>query len=351
MDFRPSLFGFTLVELTQKLGSRVRALETLKWLYETTPMPTELPPSIPKVSWKQWQPFRQQVSLGLPTVKQAQRSPDGTTKFALGFGEQTVETVRIPAHGRSTVCISSQAGCTRRCVFCATKELGFDRSLTAAEMVAQYFMARADAPPQAPARNVVFMGMGEPLDNVDNVLRAVQVLTQGPYPQLGARQVTVSTSGVLPGMVRFLKESTASLALSLNATTDQVRTQLMPQTKTWPIAALLQALKDDAKVHPKREHFIEYVLFDGVNDFDEDADRLVELLREVPARVNLIPHNPFPGSPLTPPKPARMLAFQKRVRAQGLLCLVRWPRGQEIAAACGQLVLAESAHGFVPATV
>lgn len=328
------------------LGSRSRALATLKWLYETTPLPTELPQSIPDVSRRAWQTFREKVSLGLPRVNSSQVSPDGTTKFALTFGEQTVETVRIPANGRSTVCVSSQAGCTRRCIFCATKELGFDRSLTAGEMVAQYFIARANAPVEAPARNVVFMGMGEPFDNLDNVLRAVKVLTQGPYPQLGARQVTVSTSGVLPGMVRFLKESTASLALSLNATTDEVRTQLMPQTKTWPIAALLQALKDDARVHPKREHFIEYVLFDGVNDFDADADRLVELLRDVPARVNLIPHNPFPGSPLKPPRPERMLAFQKRVRSQGLICLVRWPRGQEIAAACGQLVLAESAKGF-----
>jgi|CXWL01.1.fsa_nt_gi 23S rRNA (adenine2503-C2)-methyltransferase len=350
MSLKRSIFGIAMPELTQMLGSRSRALATMKWLYETTPAPPALQASIPEVARKTWDAFREQVELGLPIVKQSQRSPDGTTKFALTFGEQTVETVRIPAKGRSTVCVSSQAGCTRRCIFCATKELGFDRSLTAAEMVAQYFVARADAPAEAPARNVVFMGMGEPFDNLDAVLQAVKVLTQGPYPQLGARQVTVSTSGVLPGMVRFLKESNASLALSLNATTDEVRSQLMPQTKTWPIAALLGALKTDAKEHPKREHFIEYVLFDGVNDFDDDADRLVALLHDVPARVNLIPHNPFPGSPLKPPKPERMLAFQKRVRDQGLVCLVRWPRGQEIAAACGQLVLAESAQGFVRAT-
>jgi 23S rRNA (adenine2503-C2)-methyltransferase len=336
-----ALPGLTLSELSTELGSRTRALEALKWLYAQRPLPAVLPDKVPGVSHRVWAPFAERAPLTVPQVRSRQVSTDGTTKYALDFGGTLVETVRIPAEGRSTICVSSQAGCTRKCVFCATKELGFLRQLKAEEMVAQYLVARAEAPPDTPARNVVFMGMGEPFDNLDEVLRAVEVLTQPPAPQLKAQSVTVSTSGVLPGMKRFLAESTASLALSLNATTDEQRGALMPQNKTWPIADLLGELQRDAeRTKGRREHFIEYVLFAGVNDTDADADRLVALMRPLAARVNLIPHNPFPGSDLNAPSDDRVRAFHARVVAQGQLCLVRWPRGREIAAACGQLALA-----------
>ncbi len=330
-----------LSELSDELGSRTRALETLKWLFAQAPLPTSLPDVMPGVSQKVWSAFRARGGLTLPRVKERQVSADGTTKYALDFGGTLVETVRIPTERRSTICVSSQAGCSRRCAFCATKELGFQRQLKAEEIVAQYLVARAEASPEAPARNVVFMGMGEPFDNLDEVMRAVEVLTQSPAPQLKATSVTVSTSGVLPGMRRFLAESSASLALSLNATTDEQREHLMPHNKTWPIAALLGELERSDRVH-----FIEYVLFDGVNDTDADADRLVALMKPLRARVNLIPHNPFPGSPLKAPSDERLRHFHARVVGQGQLCLVRWPRGREIAAACGQLVLANSSEGF-----
>lgn len=348
---RRDLPGLTLDELTSALESRQRALELLKWLGSLSALPKELPAAVPGVSHRVWKTFRERHGVTQVRVKERSLSADGTTKYALDLEGATVETVRIPAKGRSTICISSQAGCTRKCVFCATKELGFTRQLRAEEMVAQYLTARFEAPPDAPARNVVFMGMGEPMDNLDEVLRAVQVLTQGPFPQLRAQSVTVSTSGVLPGMVRFLSESKASLALSLNATTDEVRAQVMPQNKTWPISALLGALHDAAKVNPDRDTFVEYVLFKDLNDTDADADRLVAMLRGLPARVNLIPYNPYPGTGLETPSEARVLAFHDRVVRQGQLCLVRWPRGREIAAACGQLVLAQDAQGFVPAAV
>ncbi len=206
-------------------------------------------------------------------------------------------------------------------------------------MVMQVLVARAEADVAAPVRNVVFMGMGEPMDNLDEVLRAVAVLTQSPAPELKRQSVTVSTAGVLPGMRRFLAECSASLALSLNATTDEVRTRLMPHGRAWPIAALLDLLRADADANPGRLHFIEYVLFDGLNDGDDDADRLVRLLDGVRSRVNLIPHNPFPGSAYRAPSAARVLAFQERIVGQGRRCHVRWPRGSEIAAACGQLAL------------
>jgi 23S rRNA (adenine2503-C2)-methyltransferase len=266
-----NLPGLTLDELTRELSSRQRALELLKWLGAQPVLPGSLPAAVPGVSHRVWGPFRQKHGWTAPTVVERSVSEDGTTKYALDLAGAQVETVRIPAKGRSTICISSQAGCTRKCVFCATKELGFIRQLKAEEMVAQYLLARSEAPVDAPARNVVFMGMGEPMDNLDEVLRAVEVLTQGPFPQLKHQSVTVSTSGVLPGMVRFLKESKASLALSLNATTDEVRTRVMPQNKTWPIGALLEALREAAVRQPDRDTFVEYVLFKDVNDTDADA--------------------------------------------------------------------------------
>jgi len=335
-----ALQGLTLDELTDGLHSRTRAIEVLKWLYALTPTPA------PDISHKVWKPFIERTPMTRPVVAERQEAEDGTTKYAIELDGTSVETVRIPAKGRSTICISSQAGCTRKCVFCATKELGFIRQLKAEEMVAQFMVARAEAPASHPAKNVVFMGMGEPMDNLDEVLRAVEVLTQSPMPQLRAEAVTVSTSGVVPGMQRFLASSKGSLALSLNATTDETRTRLMPQNKIWPIASMMQVLREAAVTAPKRHTFVEYVLFDQVNDTDDDADRLVELLRDIPSRVNLLPYNPYPGTGLTTPSRERMLAFHARVAAQGQLCLIRWPRGRDIAAACGQLVLAKDGAGF-----
>ncbi len=323
--------ALTLDELTAELGSRARGIELLRWLHAQRPLPRELPARIDGVSHRAWSALREKTPWSVPELVDEQVAADGTTKLALRFGDQTIETVRIPAQGRDTVCISSQSGCTRRCVFCATQTLGFRRHLNAAEMLFQFMIARG--------RNVVFMGMGEPMDNLDEVLRAVKVLTQSPAPQLRCQSVTVSTSGVLPGVLRFLAESKASLALSLNATTDETRAQLMPHTRTWPIAALLGALRDDAGKNPKREHLIEYVLFEGVNDSDADADRLAQLLVGVPSRLNLIPYNPFPGGTLKPPPDARVLAFHERMAKLGALCVVRWPKGRDIAAACGQLAL------------
>jgi len=184
------------------------------------------------------------------------------------------------------------------------------------------------------------MGMGEPMDNLDAVMSAVDRLLEPPLPRVGAQHVTVSTSGVLPGMKRFLREGRGHLALSLNATTDAAREALMPQNRQWPIGDLLEALREDQRRGSGRRYFIEYVLWDGVNDTDADADRLVELLRGLNAHVNLIPHNPFAGNPLRPPSPERVQRFWKLVADGGVRCLVRQPRGREIAAACGQLALA-----------
>ena len=333
------LTGLSLADLATLLGSRTRALAARRWLFETRPLPEALPERIPGVSAQAWAAVRDRAPLPAWRVTETRQAPDGTTKITIALSGAAIETVLIPAKGRSTVCVSSQAGCTRHCVFCATATLGFARQLTAGEIVLQYAVARSLAPPEAPARNVVFMGMGEPLDNLEAVLAAVALLTGEGAPGLSAQHVTVSTSGVLPGMKRFLAESRAHLALSLNATTDEQRERLMPHSREWPIGALLAALHEDEARGSGRRYFIEYVLWEGVNDTDADARRLVALLAGLPAHVNLIPHNPIDGSPLRPPPPERVLAFQHLVHAGGVRCLVRWPRGREVAAACGQLAL------------
>ena len=328
-----SFTGLSYAELSRGLGSATRAKAALKWLYRDG-LPERLPERVPGVAHQAWSRLRLLHPIPSWRLLAERKSEDGTTKLAVDFDGAKVETVLIPGPQRSTVCVSSQAGCTRNCAFCATAKLGFLRNLTAGEIVAQYVLAQRLAPAGRAARNVVFMGMGEPLDNLEHVLAAVELLTQAPYPALSPAHVTVSTAGVVPQMRRFLRASKASLALSLNATTDAVREKLMPHNALWPIAKLLETLREHAQ---DRETFIEYVLFHGVNDSPEDAARLGELLRGVPARINVIPFNGNEGSGFVPPSDEQVVAFQKTVAASGIRTLVRWPRGREIAAACGQL--------------
>ncbi len=327
------LAGMTVRALTDLLESRTRALAAAKWIYGDRPWSAELPSSVAGLGAAAWSKLRATCGVSDVHIASQSTAADGTIKLLIAVDGGTVETVMIPTARRSTICVSSQIGCTRSCTFCATATLGFRRNLRADEIIAQFLIARALAPAAAPATNVVFMGMGEPMDNLDEVLTAVEILTQSPAPQLGRAQVTVSTSGVLPGIKRFLAECRGSLALSLNGTTNAQRLAVMPQTKTWPIEALLDALRAD----PERLHFIEYVMFDGINDRDDDARRIPELLRGVNARLNLIPHNPIAGSPLRASPPDRIEAFRRVVAEAGLRTMIRWPRGDDISAACGQL--------------
>jgi len=335
-----SFTALSIDEAAELLGSRTRALRAREWLYGDAPLPGELPERVPGITPQAWAALRERAPLPAHRLLRRDAAPDGTTKLVLELaGGARVETVLIPGPGRSTVCVSSQAGCTRQCAFCATASLGFGRQLTAGEIVLQFALARSFAPEGAPARNVVFMGMGEPMDNLDAVLPAVERFLENPCPALGTEHVTVSTAGVAPGMERFLRESQALLALSLNATTDEQRERLMPHNRRWPIAALLDVLRRDAAAATGRRYFVGYVLFDGENDSDEDARRLVGLLSGLPAHVNLIPHNPWAGNPCRPSPPERVLGFQAVLRSAGVRCLIRWPRGREISAACGQLAL------------
>jgi 23S rRNA (adenine2503-C2)-methyltransferase len=279
------------------------------------------------------------------------RDADGTTKWAIRLrggdpAEATVETVLIPSAQRATVCVSSQAGCTRRCAFCATASMGFKRNLRAGEIVIQYQIAAAAARARGlDPKNVVFMGMGEPLDNLAEVVSAVSSLVD-VFPGLSRRRVTVSTSGVAPMIPAFLSASEAMLALSLNATTDEIRTRVMPHNKTWPLAVLMDAVRLGLRESPSahRRLFVEYVLLPGVNDAPEDATRLAALVKGLDVHVNVIPHNPFAASPFRAPSTAETIVFHDRLKQIGLRGMVRWPHGRGIAGACGQLATRSSVN-------
>ena len=332
------LYAVTLAQMSDALQSRTRALAALRALHACAPR-TSVPEALAGVSHGVWQQARHCFHVPAWRVVRRHTADDGTTKYAVAFGgagdDQAVETVWIPGRARETVCVSSQVGCTRACTFCATADIGFRRNLTADEIVLQYLIAAQDA--GALPRNVVFMGMGEPMDNLDQVLAAIAVLTGPPTPRLGAEHITVSTSGIGPGMERFLRESDVAFALSLNGTTDDQRACIMPQTERWPLAELFRIMRADAAVHPKRRYFMEYVMLAGVNDSDADADRLPGLLAGLPAHLNLIPHNAFPGNALRASSPDIVRRFRDRLHGRGVRALVRQPRGQDIAAACGQL--------------
>jgi 23S rRNA (adenine2503-C2)-methyltransferase len=234
-----------------------------------------------------------------------------------------------------TLCVSSQVGCALDCAFCATATLGFGRHLSAGEIVEQVYHATRVAGRRP--TNLVFMGMGEPTHNFEGVSRSLELLQHPWGAAFSARRITVSTVGMVPGIDKLGQMMPApNLAISLNATTDEVRDRIMPVNRKWPIALLLDAARRFPLSHGRRVTF-EYVLLAGVNDSDADADRLPRLLRGIPSKVNLIPWNPFAGPPFERPSAERIRTFQERLRAGGLAVYIRTPRGDDIDAACGQL--------------
>jgi 23S rRNA (adenine2503-C2)-methyltransferase len=329
--------ALTVSDWLPRLAGESRALALRRFLM-AGPL-RNLPEKVPGVSESILGPLRASLQLPQSRVVSILHAEDGTTKWAHEFSDgQSAETVLIPSRTRGTVCVSSQSGCTRACAFCATATMGFRRNLTAGEIVHQYLVARAAAEDVGlEATNVVFMGMGEPLDNIDAVLAAVRSLTD-VFPGLSPRRVTVSTSGVVPRMKHFLKECGASLALSLNASDDATRTRIMPHNKTWPLASIMDVLREASSDRPRR-FFVEYVQLPGVNDSAADASRIAELLRGLDVHVNVIPHNPFPGSPFEAPPRNETIRFHDQIKAQGLKGIIRWPRGRDVAGACGQLAL------------
>ncbi len=285
----------------------------------------------------------------VPEIVSRQVSADGTRKYLVRIaGGHEVETVYIPEEDRGTLCISSQVGCTLTCSFCHTGTQKLVRNLTAGEIVGQVMLARDDLgewpkPGRNPKdetrllSNIVLMGMGEPLYNFENVRDAMKIAMDPEGISLSRRRITLSTSGVVPEIARTAQEIGCLLAVSFHATTDEVRDRLVPINKKWNIATLLDALRDYPKVSNSERITFEYVMLKGVNDSDEDAYRLLELIKGIPAKVNLIPFNEWPGAPYERSSNNRIRAFANIIYQAGYAAPIRTPRGEDILAACGQL--------------
>ena len=279
------------------------------------------------------------AELGLPALSSRFESIDGTRRYLLALSDgRTVETVLMPEGDRDTVCISSQVGCPVDCKFCMTALMGLERSLTAGEIVGQVlFVARDNGLLVNEKRfNIVMMGMGEPLLNLANVLKATRILVDPEAVGISERRITVSTSGIIPRIEEMGKaEIRPKLAISLNASTEETRQELMPITRKWHLKDLMEA----CRAYPLRaweKLTFEYVLLKGVNDTDADARRVVKLLAHIDCKVNLIALNPGPGIPYETPLPERVASFQEIVK-RAVPCFIRRPRGLDIFAACGQL--------------
>ena len=279
-----------------------------------------------------------------PEVAVAQVSKDGTRKWLLRLADgQEVETVYIPEEDRGTLCVSSQVGCTLTCRFCHTGTQRLVRNLSPAEIVGQIMVARdglGEWPAPAEGRqitNIVLMGMGEPLYNYDNVATAMKIAMDGEGLSISKRKITLSTSGVVPEMERCGRELDVNLAVSLHATTDEVRDMIMPINKKYPLKMLLDACRTYPGTHNARRITFEYVMLKGVNDSEDDARRLIKLLKGIPAKVNLIPFNPWPGSFFECSDKATITRFADLLSAAHISSPVRATRGEDILAACGQL--------------
>ena len=284
----------------------------------------------------------------VPQVVTRQVSEDGTRKYLVRIaGGHEVEVVYIPEDGRGTLCVSSQVGCTLTCSFCHTGTQKLVRNLTAAEIIGQVMVARDDlgewpeiGAPKDETRllsNIVLMGMGEPLYNFENVRDAMKIAMDPEGIQLSRRRITLSTSGVVPEIARTAEEIGCQLAVSFHATTDEVRDKLVPINKCWNIEELLKALKAYPKVSNSERITFEYVMLDGVNDTDEDARRLIKLIDGIPAKINLIPFNEWPGAPYKRSSNNRIHRFADIIYKAGYASPIRTPRGEDIMAACGQL--------------
>ena len=329
-----------LKHLFDGLGEKpFRARQVLQWIHQRNASQFDEMTNLSKNLRAQ---LGEIASIELPAVLRESRSADGTVKWLFESGAgQAVETVFIPEPGRGTLCISSQVGCALDCSFCATGAQGFNRNLTVEEIIGQVTHANRHLPRRSngePAvTNVVFMGMGEPLANYRNVVQALDILISDYAYGLSRRRVTVSTSGIVPQINKLADDCNVSLAVSLHAANDELRNTLVPINRVHPISELLETCWRYAAKRANRFITFEYVMLRGVNDSLRDADDLVRLLRNRPAKVNLIPFNPFPGNEYQRSRTKDIQVFQERLRERGIVSTTRRTRGDDIDAACGQL--------------
>lgn len=342
-DARVNLLGLSrqgLEDFCVGLGEKpFRARQLMSWIYRFGVSDFEAMTDISKA-------FRTRLAeiaeIRPPAIRSRHDAADGTRKWMLSMdGGQAIETVFIPEPARGTLCISSQVGCAMDCAFCATGKQGFNRNLSAADIVGQVWLANKELGWQPdenrPVTNVVFMGMGEPLANYRAVLPAIQVLVDDYGFNLSRRRVTVSTSGLVPQMERLGQECNVALAVSLHAADDALRDELVPINRRHPIAELLDACWRYAERRAGRHITFEYVMLDGVNDRPEDMRKLARLLGHRPAKVNLIPFNPFPGTEFRRSPDEVVERCRDFLLRKGIRATIRRTRGDDIDAACGQL--------------
>lgn len=316
--------------LQGKGKERYRARQLFKWLYQKNATTFAEMTDLAKELRRDLEETAVISHLAPQTVE---ISRDGTRKYLFVLEDgNAVESVLIPEEDRNTLCISSQVGCAMACAFCLTGTFNLTRNLTTAEIVNQVCAVKQDVP----VRNIVFMGMGEPLGNLDNVVRALKILTHDDGLQFSSRRVTVSTSGLVPEMEALGKAVTVNLAVSLNATTDEVRNQLMPVNRLYPLAELLAACRR-FPLPSRRKITIEYVMIRGLNDTLDDAKRLVRLLSGLPNKINLIPFNEHEGCDYRTPEQSSIDQFHSYLLAKHFTVITRSSRGGDISAACGQL--------------
>ncbi|AHF00592.1 50S rRNA methyltransferase [Thiomicrospira aerophila AL3] len=330
-----------LVVFFESIGEKsFRAKQVMKWIHQLGVSDFDLMTNISKPLREK---LKQHAWIRSPKIVTEQLSDDGTIKWLIEVDQQNcIETVFIPEADRGTLCISSQVGCALDCSFCATAQQGFNRNLENWEIIAQMWVANKalGANPKAERKisNVVFMGMGEPLLNVTHVFPVAKLLMDDNAYGLSKRRVTISTAGVVPAIDKLKDEVDVSLAISLHAPNNALRDQLVPINKKYPLEVLMPALhRYVADGHAKKHITVEYVMLDQVNDEEEHAHQLVELLGNLICKVNLIPFNPFPNTPYLRSSNNRVHRFQRVLHEAGINCTIRKTRGDDIDAACGQL--------------
>ncbi len=336
-----NLFDFDRAQLTaffSKMGEpSFRTQQVMKWLYHERAHQFQAMSNLSKVLRSK---LEEQAELTLPKVIFQQGAKDETHKWVLGLEDKnSIETVYIPDGRRGTLCVSSQVGCTLNCSFCSTGKQGFNRNLTTAEIIGQVVVAEQALAKEGRAiTNVVMMGMGEPLYNYDNVVAAMDIMMDDLGFGLSKKKVTLSTAGVVPKMLELKARSDAALAVSLHATNDDLRNELVPINRKYPLKELLAVCRDYFPKGSRRSITFEYVMLEGVNDSLADAKALVKCLEGIPNKVNLIPFNPFPHTQYKRSSDAVISKFQDYLYKAGLRTLIRRTRGDDIDAACGQLV-------------
>jgi len=335
----PDLKAMTRAELTawlqEVLGeSRFRGDQVFRWLHQKRARSVD---AMTDLSKRLRTTLGEGARVGGLTLEDVRIARDGTRKLLLRTASgDRIESVIIPMEDRITQCISSQVGCKIGCRFCLTAQMPLRRNLAASEIVDQVLWAQEVLGEGERISNLVYMGMGEPLDNYDQVVRSLRILMDELGANFSSRRITVSTSGLVPKLERLGHDVPVNLAVSLNATTDAVRTAIIPINKVWNIERLLAALRS-YPLPPRRRITIEYVLLAGVNDTAEDARRLVPMLAGLRCKVNLIPFNPWPGAPYQRPSEAAVDAFGRTLRDAGYTVTIRYSKGEDIGAACGQL--------------